>query len=296
MSLRALPLALATIAAVFTCSGMGATQAQAKPCLEIGFMGFGTEVDFGYQKIPSVSSKSATLTNNCGKEIEVVSVTETNTSGYKKVSDGCKGAKLKPEFLKDTCSIKYEFDPSLAIKYEMTTHVTYEGAGVAKDTLSFFTTGRGTFKRVWNATGALQATGALTLSSGGNSITCDVLAQGEIWNEEEAAGGEFAEFDFEACEASFPCSVTGATALELPWDIAGAEFEEAPLVEVSGIKTTFTTACSTITAEGTVNGSYDNSTSCVEFEETSGLTVQGGTPATLDGEVCVTEPENLELE
>jgi hypothetical protein len=307
MSAGKLLLSVISIACFLSILGPTAESAQGA-CLSIGM----AEVDFG-QRFLGVDPKiPVDVKNECGESVEITATGFVPyTLDMSLIKNECTAKKELAA--NKTCPLEFTYKPTVAGKSKALMGVHYFSPKLKEEKYSFWVTGSGRNRLKVNKPGPFSAAGELTLDvSGVFILNCPSVTNGELWNEgeEEAAVGELASFTPTAsgCETNFPgCSVAAAHGANLPWGVGAHEAleeSELDLFDLNEIEIVFEleSGCSiyglpkTISAAGSVTGTFDNPTSCIEFSESPGLILNGVAPADLSGELCVTEPEGLELE
>lgn len=129
------------------------------------------------------------------------------------------------------------------------------------------------------------------------TTTCDVLVTAEIWNDSGTGAGEVSMVDvtYASCMVTgLPFCRVGSVNSNLPWTF---DVLSDTRVEIGGIDFTTTLAndggsCALAGARqilGSVTGSWNNSTSELEFNNATGMSIVGMGPTVVNGNLYLEE-------
>jgi hypothetical protein len=155
----------------------------------------------------------------------------------------------------------------------------------------------------------IESEGGLTFSSDYSSISCAVTSTADIWNASGQGDGTVKGFNFNVKSCflqgelySGGCEIgeafTDATPNEERVTMDTGREGEVFSVSAGDFAALFRfrTWCGVgqIGVNGSLNASFNNGTSCFEFQKAAGL-IWGESPAYVDGEYCITSPEGVTL-
>jgi hypothetical protein len=158
----------------------------------------------------------------------------------------------------------------------------------------------------WSIEGESELTGTLTSTSGALAVTCEVHAVVDFWNETTATA-EVTSFVITAatCKTTvdkFGCTIKTAGPIGAPWHVDVATGEGGINITEAGFFNEFTgTNCALVgipagvalPATGDATGTWNNATSCIDFNESGDLVGVKG-EVLLDGSVCASNGITLE--